>query len=161
MLNKWMHRLHTSGAYWVSHIRLCLLWLFRFHHESCGSKTVFALHYKCIRSELLEKQRQVAMITEMTHCCSLIHDDVIDASDSRRGRPSVNVLWNHRRVSISLIIILFEIWRSVVRWTKTVADARCQIKYNVVVLCSITLTWRRKAKERLKCSECALFVIQS
>lgn len=50
-------------------------------------------------SELLEKQRQVAMIIEMTHCCSLIHDDVIDASDSRRGRPSVNVLWNHRRVS--------------------------------------------------------------
>lgn len=39
------------------------------------------------------------MISEMIHTASLIHDDVIDQSNFRRGKPSVNVLWNHRKVS--------------------------------------------------------------
>ncbi|KAG8313688.1 Decaprenyl-diphosphate synthase subunit 1 [Homalodisca vitripennis] len=38
------------------------------------------------------------MIAEMIHSASLIHDDVIDQSDFRRGKPSVNVLWNHKKV---------------------------------------------------------------
>ncbi|CAF4767305.1 unnamed protein product [Pieris macdunnoughi] len=50
-------------------------------------------------SALLPSQRQVAMISEMIHSASLIHDDVIDQSDFRRGKPSVNVLWNHKKVS--------------------------------------------------------------
>ncbi|CAH2105587.1 unnamed protein product [Euphydryas editha] len=48
-------------------------------------------------SALLPSQRQVAMISEMIHSASLIHDDVIDQSDFRRGKPSVNVLWNHKK----------------------------------------------------------------
>nr|CAD7432820.1 unnamed protein product [Timema monikensis] len=48
---------------------------------------------------LLRPQRQVAMISEMIHSASLIHDDVIDQSDFRRGKPSVNVLWNHKKTS--------------------------------------------------------------
>jgi hypothetical protein len=39
------------------------------------------------------------MIAEMIHSASLIHDDVIDQSFSRRGKPSVNVIWNHKKVS--------------------------------------------------------------
>lgn len=53
----------------------------------------------CCRS-LRPSQRQVAMIAEMIHSASLIHDDVIDQSDFRRGKPSVNVLWNHKKVSL-------------------------------------------------------------
>lgn len=41
----------------------------------------------------------MAMIAEMIHTASLIHDDVIDQSNFRRGKPSVNVMWNHRKVS--------------------------------------------------------------
>lgn len=41
------------------------------------------------------------MISEMIHSASLIHDDVIDQSNFRRGKPSVNVLWNHRKVIIN------------------------------------------------------------
>lgn len=47
----------------------------------------------------MKSQMQVAMISEMIHSASLIHDDVIDQSNFRRGKPSVNVLWNHRKVS--------------------------------------------------------------
>lgn len=42
------------------------------------------------------------MIAEMIHSASLIHDDVIDQSFSRRGKPSVNVIWNHKKVSTSV-----------------------------------------------------------
>lgn len=34
-----------------------------------------------------------AMLVEMIHVASLIHDDVIDESDMRRGRASVNARW--------------------------------------------------------------------
>ncbi|MCM1150897.1 MAG: polyprenyl synthetase family protein [Alistipes sp.] len=40
-----------------------------------------------------------AMLVEMIHVASLIHDDVIDESDTRRGRPSVNARWqSHKAV---------------------------------------------------------------
>lgn len=40
-----------------------------------------------------------AMLVEMIHMTSLIHDDVIDESDTRRGKPSVNARWqSHKAV---------------------------------------------------------------
>lgn len=51
--------------------------------------------------EPMKSQIQVAMISEMIHSASLIHDDVIDQSNFRRGKPSVNVLWNHRKVTMT------------------------------------------------------------
>ncbi|PNF34091.1 hypothetical protein B7P43_G01143 [Cryptotermes secundus] len=50
------------------------------------------------KSGLLASQRQVAMISEMIHSASLVHDDVVDQADFRRGKPSVNVLWNHKKL---------------------------------------------------------------
>ena len=41
-----------------------------------------------------------AMMVEMLHTASLIHDDVIDNADTRRGRPSVNALWQSRNAVI-------------------------------------------------------------
>ena len=37
-----------------------------------------------------------AMLVEMIHVASLIHDDVIDESDMRRGKASVNSRWQSR-----------------------------------------------------------------
>ncbi|XP_046410678.1 all trans-polyprenyl-diphosphate synthase PDSS1 isoform X1 [Neodiprion pinetum] len=65
-----------------------------------------AINYHKERSDLLASQRQVAMIAEMIHSASLIHDDVIDQSDFRRGKPSVNVLWNHKKVTMAGDFIL-------------------------------------------------------
>lgn len=41
-----------------------------------------------------------AMLVEMVHVASLIHDDVIDEADTRRGRPSVNARWQSHRAVI-------------------------------------------------------------
>ncbi|XP_015588460.1 decaprenyl-diphosphate synthase subunit 1 [Cephus cinctus] len=65
-----------------------------------------AINYHKERSDLLASQRQVAMIAEMIHSASLIHDDVIDQSDFRRGKPSVNVLWSQKKVTMAGDFIL-------------------------------------------------------
>jgi len=43
-----------------------------------------------------EKQRSLAQITEMIHTASLVHDDVLDECDLRRGRNTVNSLYGTR-----------------------------------------------------------------
>ncbi len=45
---------------------------------------------------VLNSRRTLLMATcvEMLHNASLLHDDVIDHADSRRGRPSVNAQWD-------------------------------------------------------------------
>ncbi len=45
---------------------------------------------------ILPKQRRLAEIVEMIHTASLLHDDVIDNSDSRRNRPSGNIAFNNK-----------------------------------------------------------------
>ena len=39
---------------------------------------------------------KLGAVVEMIHAATLVHDDVIDAAETRRGRPSTNVQWgNH------------------------------------------------------------------
>jgi len=45
---------------------------------------------------ILPKQRRLAEIVEMIHTASLLHDDVIDFSDTRRGRPSGNIQFSNK-----------------------------------------------------------------
>ena len=49
---------------------------------------------KCA-GEVNEKSFAAASAMEMLHTASLLHDDVIDESDKRRGRPSLNVVFNN------------------------------------------------------------------
>ncbi|XP_044002188.1 all trans-polyprenyl-diphosphate synthase PDSS1-like [Aphidius gifuensis] len=65
-----------------------------------------ASNYHEHKDQLLASQRQVAMISEMIHSASLIHDDVIDQSNFRRGKPSVNVLWSQKKVTMAGDFIL-------------------------------------------------------
>ena len=41
-----------------------------------------------------------AMLVEMIHVASLIHDDVIDETDMRRGKPSANARWQSHKAVI-------------------------------------------------------------
>jgi len=46
--------------------------------------------------EINEKQRRLAEITEMIHTASLLHDDVLDLADTRRGRPTAHVNFGNK-----------------------------------------------------------------
>lgn len=46
--------------------------------------------------QLTERHRRLAEITEMIHTASLIHDDVIDEADTRRGIATVNSDFGNR-----------------------------------------------------------------
>ncbi|MEX1143286.1 MAG: polyprenyl synthetase family protein [Anaerolineales bacterium] len=51
-----------------------------------------------LASNLLEVERQLsidlAAAIEMLHTATLVHDDLIDGSQMRRGRPTLNATWN-------------------------------------------------------------------
>lgn len=47
-------------------------------------------------SDILPTQRRLAEITELIHTASLLHDDVIDHSVSRRGSPSANLEFGNK-----------------------------------------------------------------
>uniref|UniRef100_H2Z168 Uncharacterized protein n=1 Tax=Ciona savignyi TaxID=51511 RepID=H2Z168_CIOSA len=49
-----------------------------------------------LESTVSKEQRKLALIAEMIHVGSLIHDDVVDFSDVRRGKRSVNALCGDR-----------------------------------------------------------------
>ena len=40
------------------------------------------------------RQRSVAVVAEMIHTASLVHDDILDHAETRRGKVSVNAKWN-------------------------------------------------------------------
>ena len=44
---------------------------------------------------------QVAAAVELLHTATLLHDDVVDVSQLRRGRPSANAVWGNRRAILA------------------------------------------------------------
>jgi len=46
--------------------------------------------------EITARHRRLAEVTEMIHTASLVHDDVLDESETRRGIPTVHSSFNNR-----------------------------------------------------------------
>lgn len=51
---------------------------------------------KACGAEDLADHRKLAAIIEMLHTATLVHDDVVDESGLRRGRPTANATWNNQ-----------------------------------------------------------------
>jgi all-trans-nonaprenyl-diphosphate synthase len=47
-------------------------------------------------AEITPRHRRLAEITEMIHTASLVHDDVVDTAETRRGVPTVHSLFDNR-----------------------------------------------------------------
>jgi len=56
--------------------------------------------------DTLRKQKMVAIVSEMIHTASLVHDDILDHAETRRGKQSVNVKWDTRRSTMGGDFIL-------------------------------------------------------
>jgi len=50
--------------------------------------------------DITPRHRRLAEITEMIHTASLVHDDVVDESEMRRGVPTVHSMLGSNRVAI-------------------------------------------------------------
>ncbi|MXO80046.1 heptaprenyl diphosphate synthase, partial [Paenibacillus sp. OT2-17] len=44
----------------------------------------------------LDKLKRIAVPLELIHSASLVHDDVIDDAEMRRGQPTVKSKWDNR-----------------------------------------------------------------
>merc|ERR1719328_124574 len=53
-----------------------------------------------------EGQRMVAIISEMIHTASLVHDDILDHAETRRGKVSVNLRWGGQKSTMAGAYIL-------------------------------------------------------
>lgn len=51
-------------------------------------------HHMGTGYENVKNQRKVAIISEMIHTASLVHDDILDHAETRRGKLSVNTKWS-------------------------------------------------------------------
>ncbi len=56
---------------------------------------IVALSSLLIADRVTDEAVHLAVFMEMLHTSSLIHDDVIDNSDTRRGHPTLNVIYNN------------------------------------------------------------------
>ncbi|XP_047741705.1 all trans-polyprenyl-diphosphate synthase PDSS1 [Hyalella azteca] len=55
---------------------------------------------------LLSSQLEIAKVTEMIHTASLLHDDVLDMADTRRGKPSATQRYGQRKVKTRVLFIM-------------------------------------------------------
>lgn len=57
-------------------------------------------------ARIIKSQKEIAEIAEMIHVSSLVHDDVIDGADYRRGLLTVQSTWGQRRAILTGVYIL-------------------------------------------------------
>ncbi|XVE88434.1 hypothetical protein DITRI_Ditri19aG0069500 [Diplodiscus trichospermus] len=60
-----------------------------------------------LKIELRRRQQLIAEITEMIHVASLIHDDVLDDADTRRGTVSLNFVFGDKLAVLAGDFLLF------------------------------------------------------
>jgi len=80
-----------------------------------------------------DPQRKIAIICEMFHTSSLLHDDVIDHAETRRGKQSVNTKWTALS-SIHAGVYILSISTKLLAQTNNpeVMESMSQILYDLV-----------------------------
>lgn len=71
--------------------------------EAGGKRLRPALYFMCAQNRVCDSDKlmPIAIAIELIHMATLVHDDVIDNSAIRRGRPTANSCWgNHSSVLI-------------------------------------------------------------
>ncbi len=58
--------------------------------------TILSARATGVTGQLPEKTLIAALVVEMLHTATLVHDDVVDKADERRGRPTLNIIFNNK-----------------------------------------------------------------
>src|ERR1700730_13806828 len=70
----------------------------KYLHSSGGKRLRPSLLLLCSRlvGDAGQSAIRLAAVVEILHSATLVHDDIIDMAETRRGRPSTNARWgNH------------------------------------------------------------------
>ena len=89
-VNKTIHQQLASGVPMVEKIAE--------HIISSGGKRVrptLVLLTAGLTGGVTSKHHELATVIEFLHTATLLHDDVVDVSDMRRGRPTANANWGN------------------------------------------------------------------
>ncbi|MBO5054134.1 MAG: polyprenyl synthetase family protein [Muribaculaceae bacterium] len=69
-----------------------------------------------------------AAAVELLHNASLIHDDVVDTSSTRRGRPTINAVWdNHIAVLVGDFFVSSSMQQAISTGDVRIIDALCHL----------------------------------
>jgi len=49
-----------------------------------------------LTGECTEQTYSAATLVEVLHTATLVHDDVVDEAETRRGLPSINSIWRNK-----------------------------------------------------------------
>ena len=90
-----------------------------------------------INGDAIEHTLPAALALEMFHNFTLIHDDVMDRAELRRGKPAVHVKWNDNTAILSGDQLLIEAYKQlaqvpadklpqVLRWFNEMATGICE-----------------------------------
>nr|XP_020458102.1 decaprenyl-diphosphate synthase subunit 1 [Monopterus albus] len=101
--------------------------------------------------DLLPGQRAIAMISEMIHTASLVHDDVIDGSDRRRGKRTINEVWGEKKAILAGDFILSAASMALARiGNNMVVKVLCQVLEDLVRGEFMQLGSKENENERFK-----------
>ncbi|SHE83493.1 polyprenyl synthetase family protein [Dysgonomonas macrotermitis] len=66
----------------------------------------------------IEKTIPIALAIEIFHNFTLLHDDLMDRADKRRGKPTVHIKWNDNTAVLSGDAMLIEAYREIAKSPK-------------------------------------------
>lgn len=70
--------------------------------------------YNLYKSDI-EKSIPIALAIEIFHNFTLLHDDLMDKADKRRGKPTVHIKWNDNTAVLSGDAMLIESYREIAK----------------------------------------------
>lgn len=82
-----------------SHVSKIVEYAFKRDGKRIRPMLVFLVAKSC--GEVVPATYHGAVTVELLHAATLIHDDVIDESNTRRGRPSVNAIFDNKRAVLA------------------------------------------------------------
>ena len=67
-----------------------------FSHKGKQLRPAMVLLSAAINGEISRQTHTAALVLELLHASSLIHDDIVDNGQKRHDKPTVNALWNNK-----------------------------------------------------------------